>query len=72
MVLANRIVQVRHHILSVLALSSRFDGRIGLRTLSMCFSLSVLALSSRFDGLATPPTRGNTPCAFSTRSVESF
>ena len=36
--------------LSVLALSSRFDGHPSLETPSDTSSLSVLALSSRFDG----------------------
>ena len=39
--------------LSVLALSSRFDGRHTELTLGRSFRLSVLALSSRFDGHAT-------------------
>ena len=37
--------------LSVLALSSRFDGLVGLVGLPPGPHLSVLALSSRFDGL---------------------
>ena len=37
--------------LSVLALSSRFDGRAGPFQPYPCLKLSVLALSSRFDGL---------------------
>ena len=37
--------------LSVLALSSRFDGPALLSFLRVKFGLSVLALSSRFDGL---------------------
>ena len=35
---------------SVLALSSRFDGLHGYMTLRPCIPVSVLALSSRFDG----------------------
>ena len=47
---------------SVLALSSRFDGQGGEPSASVVLSVSVLALSSRFDGLAQlflpppPPT----------------
>ena len=35
---------------SVLALSSRFDGQLRVDCFSFPFSVSVLALSSRFDG----------------------
>ena len=38
--------------LSVLALSSRFDGRMKSHTMRGWWHLSVLALSSRFDGPA--------------------
>ena len=38
-------------VLSVLALSSRFDGRIVRKSFCTPEELSVLALSSRFDGL---------------------
>ena len=41
--------------LSVLALSSRFDGPIFSIFYSVPEELSVLALSSRFDGLKTRP-----------------
>ena len=37
-------------LLSVLALSSRFDGRGSTRSKRLWQTLSVLALSSRFDG----------------------
>ena len=39
-------------VLSVLALSSRFDGRVRFLRFTVNFELSVLALSSRFDGLS--------------------
>ena len=40
--------------LSVLALSSRFDGLLNFLTDFWAFFLSVLALSSRFDGRRMP------------------
>ena len=46
--------------LSVLALSSRFDGHNALGYMRVTTSLSVLALSSRFDGL---PLAGCCPVA---------
>ena len=58
--------------LSVLALSSRFDGQAGVCYTEQMLNLSVLALSSRFDGPQTwifPPLYFD---SFSTRSVESF
>ena len=59
--------------LSVLALSSRFDGRPPLATTAVQVSgLSVLALSSRFDGLLLLPHTVYFSESFSTRSVESF
>ena len=58
--------------LSVLALSSRFDGQHVGGWSDRSKELSVLALSSRFDG----PTGGvllvGCYWSFSTRSVESF
>ena len=58
--------------LSVLALSSRFDGRHHRQHRSEGTSLSVLALSSRFDGQNLDIGMGEDDDAFSTRSVESF
>ena len=59
-------------LVSVLALSSRFDGRARNCLLAWRDPVSVLALSSRFDGLNTRhPKSAQRPC-FSTRSVESF
>ena len=58
--------------LSVLALSSRFDGRCGLTGIVPPALLSVLALSSRFDGRRTALALTIPPRSFSTRSVESF
>ena len=58
--------------LSVLALSSRFDGR-GLQVrIQSLPALSVLALSSRFDGQANLRRQIAEVDSFSTRSVESF
>ena len=57
--------------LSVLALSSRFDGHSLVRLYRFPNSLSVLALSSRFDGLGSLPHQ-HRRITFSTRSVESF
>ena len=58
--------------LSVLALSSRFDGRFNPTNSPRPAPLSVLALSSRFDGpLKSRPDRPHIR-TFSTRSVESF
>ena len=58
--------------LSVLALSSRFDGRELQAAVDAITGLSVLALSSRFDGqcIRFSPFVGDR--SFSTRSVESF
>ena len=66
--------QSRHRVcLSVLALSSRFDGRASLYSTAGTKSiLSVLALSSRFDGRAKPERVRRVLVPFSTRSVESF
>ena len=47
--IGNRL-DVRSKIVSVLALSSRFDGRCGAGSHSRPLCVSVLALSSRFDG----------------------
>ena len=58
--------------LSVLALSSRFDGLPWRVRWPASFSLSVLALSSRFDGLIPIRTALRLLDTFSTRSVESF
>ena len=58
--------------LSVLALSSRFDGP-GARDAGDARSdLSVLALSSRFDGRRVGHEQAAVDATFSTRSVESF
>ena len=58
--------------LSVLALSSRFDGLRAAYTRWNISGLSVLALSSRFDGRVDVVHRYSTASSFSTRSVESF
>ena len=58
--------------LSVLALSSRFDGLGHFWTHCRRGQLSVLALSSRFDGQVLSPTVFTPAWSFSTRSVESF
>ena len=58
--------------LSVLALSSRFDGRNGCGDRRDWLRLSVLALSSRFDGPTAASTEETKEEPFSTRSVESF
>ena len=58
--------------LSVLALSSRFDGRSQAANGPCRRELSVLALSSRFDGLDDSPFLLVVVLTFSTRSVESF
>ena len=58
--------------LSVLALSSRFDGQPAAAAACPCQTLSVLALSSRFDGLFRVPYLCLLMLSFSTRSVESF
>ena len=50
MVCSNRSGQEDVVQLSVLALSSRFDGRFQKSIISAVGKLSVLALSSRFDG----------------------
>ena len=59
-------------VLSVLALSSRFDGHGRMQRAILYLYLSVLALSSRFDGRAAPAPQNTCGAAFSTRSVESF
>ena len=66
------VSSTRRPFLSVLALSSRFDGRESQRIQAHILELSVLALSSRFDGRAIKSTQTLPPRAFSTRSVESF
>ena len=58
--------------LSVLALSSRFDGRVQTSGIRLYRALSVLALSSRFDGQHLFAMMFVPMGAFSTRSVESF
>ena len=58
--------------LSVLALSSRFDGRIVQFSHAQKTQLSVLALSSRFDGRLLAVDAAVRFPSFSTRSVESF
>ena len=58
--------------LSVLALSSRFDGRLTSQAVKHSAILSVLALSSRFDGLIVSCAVFSEITTFSTRSVESF
>ena len=58
--------------LSVLALSSRFDGPNSYIPAGRRGCLSVLALSSRFDGRAAPVSIALDDGSFSTRSVESF
>ena len=59
-------------IVSVLALSSRFDGLLLRQQGRIAISVSVLALSSRFDGLPQPFFPSQPSQCFSTRSVESF
>ena len=62
-----------HTSLSVLALSSRFDGPyLTVRKQRAKRNLSVLALSSRFDGPVLVTDTGDAAHTFSTRSVESF
>ena len=58
--------------LSVLALSSRFDGLSSSCVLLLSIALSVLALSSRFDGHGSVRIALSNFQSFSTRSVESF
>ena len=58
--------------LSVLALSSRFDGPSAMAALGATAGLSVLALSSRFDGQNSILYLSELGKTFSTRSVESF
>ena len=58
--------------LSVLALSSRFDGPPVLVWPAPYQQLSVLALSSRFDGQRIRSRVSASYTSFSTRSVESF
>ena len=59
--------------LSVLALSSRFDGQeTGSLFGDFQLNLSVLALSSRFDGPRDRTSISGSCSTFSTRSVESF
>ena len=58
--------------LSVLALSSRFDGPERLPATRWPHALSVLALSSRFDGQQEILDYIRKKRTFSTRSVESF
>ena len=72
MVWQRTVVEAARLYLSVLALSSRFDGHRPMHFLCIAKSLSVLALSSRFDGRYLAPMDVFAPIAFSTRSVESF
>ena len=65
-------LRVADAVLSVLALSSRFDGLKVLDLNNNELTLSVLALSSRFDGLVRTRCPDVPLVAFSTRSVESF
>ena len=58
--------------LSVLALSSRFDGHEDGLIQLFDKLLSVLALSSRFDGRSRSRFIAGMLPSFSTRSVESF
>ena len=58
--------------LSVLALSSRFDGLCCSLSVPGDARLSVLALSSRFDGPGHRYLVASHQRTFSTRSVESF
>ena len=57
---------------SVLALSSRFDGPVDAGRVPGQGIVSVLALSSRFDGPVSATVNISMPWRFSTRSVESF
>ena len=57
---------------SVLALSSRFDGQPRNGELFIVVDVSVLALSSRFDGRKGFIIIETKNDCFSTRSVESF
>ena len=57
---------------SVLALSSRFDGRLLKDRCHAAEAVSVLALSSRFDGHPQVYAVHLLSSRFSTRSVESF
>ena len=50
MVLKSCLIESALSALSVLALSSRFDGLLSGNQDTILFRLSVLALSSRFDG----------------------
>ena len=52
MVQGRQVYRTRKDFLSVLALSSRFDGRVCTSKSQRPDPLSVLALSSRFDGQA--------------------
>ena len=72
MVVSSRTVAIARLSLSVLALSSRFDGQLAAARRRNRRHLSVLALSSRFDGLGDCTTRQPPGTSFSTRSVESF
>ena len=53
MVKAQMQISRQRQRVSVLALSSRFDGPIRVRLLVRRLTVSVLALSSRFDGRYT-------------------
>ena len=72
MVLPQRHQSLICNHLSVLALSSRFDGLELGEGVMAAAELSVLALSSRFDGHSIATNVRTLLRAFSTRSVESF
>ena len=72
MVTSEKSPAMRQHPLSVLALSSRFDGRTAADRSKDVDQLSVLALSSRFDGHLEYLRLERNKLSFSTRSVESF
>ena len=66
------VIPVARPAVSVLALSSRFDGPGRTIGYLLRCSVSVLALSSRFDGPGTTASPESSAQSFSTRSVESF
>ena len=72
MVVGNQTGLRRSADLSVLALSSRFDGLPSILPRHALLFLSVLALSSRFDGQKPFCVTHPAASPFSTRSVESF
>ena len=72
MVHIRKIIYEEREKLSVLALSSRFDGLMYGASWNSPVFLSVLALSSRFDGPCSFMRFMLLSRSFSTRSVESF